>query len=87
MTGGDHPPLLLAHGYTDSGLYWTRVARALEADYNVIMPDARGHGQTPGPAGCIRKWGQRGINWRAWRDEESDDHKTRAVESGNHGPG
>ena len=24
-------------------------SQALEADYNVVMPDARGHGQTPGP--------------------------------------
>lgn len=49
VTGGDKPPLLLAHGYTDNGLYWTRIAQALEADYNVVMPDARGHGLTPGP--------------------------------------
>ena len=48
-TGGDKPPLLLAHGYTDYGLYWTRVAQALEADYDVVMPDARGHGHSPGP--------------------------------------
>jgi pimeloyl-ACP methyl ester carboxylesterase len=43
-TGGDKPPLVLCHGATDDGLCWTRVARALEADYDVIMPDARGHG-------------------------------------------
>ena len=49
-TGGDHPPFVLAHGFTDSGLYWTRVAQALEQDFDVIMPDARGHGQTPNPA-------------------------------------
>ena len=48
-TGGDKPPLLLAHGYTDNGLYWSRVAQALEADYDVVMPDARGHGHSPGP--------------------------------------
>jgi pimeloyl-ACP methyl ester carboxylesterase len=45
-TGGDGPPLVLAHGFTDSGLCWTRTAKALEADYDVIMPDARGHGQS-----------------------------------------
>ncbi len=48
-TGGDKPPLLLAHGFTDNGLYWTRVAQACTDDYDVIMPDARGHGQTPNP--------------------------------------
>jgi pimeloyl-ACP methyl ester carboxylesterase len=44
QTGGGKPPLVLAHGATDSGLCWSRLARALEADYDVIMPDARGHG-------------------------------------------
>lgn len=36
--------LLLAHGITDNGLCWTRLAKALEPDYDVIMFDARGHG-------------------------------------------
>lgn len=48
-TGGDKPPLVLSHGATDSGLCWTRLARALEADYDVIMPDARGHGLSEAP--------------------------------------
>jgi len=43
-TGGDKPPLVLAHGFSDAGLCWIRLARALEEDYDVIMPDARGHG-------------------------------------------
>ena len=43
-TGGDLPPLLLAHGLTDNGLCWTRVARALEHNFDIIMLDARGHG-------------------------------------------
>src|SRR5919199_185948 len=29
--------LVLAHGVTDDGLCWTPVARALEAEYDVIM--------------------------------------------------
>ncbi len=45
-TGGDKPPLVLAHGFSDDGLCWTPVARALEGDYDVIMVDARGHGQS-----------------------------------------
>jgi pimeloyl-ACP methyl ester carboxylesterase len=48
-TGGDKPPLVLSHGATDSGLCWTRLARALESDYDVIMPDARGHGLSEEP--------------------------------------
>ena len=43
-TGGDKPPVVLSHGATDDGLCWTRVTLALEAEYDVIMPDARGHG-------------------------------------------
>ena len=49
-TGGNKPPLVLAHGSTDSGLCFTRVAKVLEADYDVIMPDSRGHGLTEAPA-------------------------------------
>jgi pimeloyl-ACP methyl ester carboxylesterase len=48
-TGGDKPPLVLAHGFSDDGLCWTPVARALEDDYDVIMVDARGHGQSQAP--------------------------------------
>ena len=40
-TGGDRPPVVLAHGFSDDGLCWTPVARAREADYDVIMRDAR----------------------------------------------
>ncbi|MDQ3905597.1 MAG: alpha/beta hydrolase [Actinomycetota bacterium] len=43
------PPVVLAHGFTDSGLCWTPVAAALEADYDLIMVDARGHGQSDAP--------------------------------------
>ncbi|GCE26970.1 putative 2-succinyl-6-hydroxy-2,4-cyclohexadiene-1-carboxylate synthase [Dictyobacter alpinus] len=45
-TGGAHPPVLLLHGFTDSGLCWTPVAQALASDYDVIMFDARGHGRS-----------------------------------------
>jgi pimeloyl-ACP methyl ester carboxylesterase len=40
-TRGDKPPLVLAHGATDSGLCWSRLARTLESEYDVILPDAR----------------------------------------------
>jgi N-formylmaleamate deformylase len=48
-TGGDKPPFVLAHGFSDDGLCWTPVAEALEEDYDVIMPDARGHGRSDAP--------------------------------------
>jgi len=43
-TGGDKPPVVLNHGAMDDGLCWTRVVKALEADYDLIMLDTRGHG-------------------------------------------
>ncbi len=48
-TGGDKPPVVLAHGFSDDGLCWTPVAEVLQADYDVIMVDARGHGRSDGP--------------------------------------
>lgn len=48
-TGGEKPPVLLLHGVTDNGLCWERVARVLAPDYDVIMPDARGHGLSDAP--------------------------------------
>jgi UDP-N-acetylglucosamine 3-dehydrogenase len=46
---GSKPAVVLAHGFSDNGLCWTPVARALERDYDVLMVDARGHGLTDAP--------------------------------------
>ncbi len=48
-TGGDKPALVIVHGITDMGITWSRVARALEGDYDVIMYDRRGHGLSEKP--------------------------------------
>lgn len=48
-TGGSKPPLVLLHGLTANGACWTTLARALEGEYDVIMPDARGHGKSSVP--------------------------------------
>jgi N-formylmaleamate deformylase len=48
-TGGDKPPLIALHGLTGSGACWTPLARALEGDYDVVAPDARGHGKSSAP--------------------------------------
>lgn len=45
-TGGDKPALVINHGAGDDGLCWTRVAKELEAEYDLILPDARGHGRS-----------------------------------------
>jgi pimeloyl-ACP methyl ester carboxylesterase len=43
------PTLVFLHGITDSGLCWPRVVRALEGEYDLVLPDARGHGQSDKP--------------------------------------
>ncbi len=48
-TGGNKPPLILLHGLTANGACWTSVAQSLEGEYDVIMPDARGHGKSSAP--------------------------------------
>ncbi len=42
----DAPPLILLHGGRDHGRSWDRIAEALRADYHVIAPDLRGHGDS-----------------------------------------
>jgi len=41
---GSQPALVLAHGFSDSGKCWLPFAQVMAADYDVILPDARGHG-------------------------------------------
>jgi pimeloyl-ACP methyl ester carboxylesterase len=48
---GDQPALLLLHGLTDNGRYWSRTAAALADRFDVIMLDQRGHGQSARPSG------------------------------------
>jgi N-formylmaleamate deformylase len=48
-TGGSKPPVVLLHGLTGSGACWSSLARALEGEYDVVMPDARGHGDSSTP--------------------------------------
>jgi N-formylmaleamate deformylase len=43
---GDKPALVLLHGLSDNGLCWHPFASDLEADYDLIMYDAYGHGQS-----------------------------------------
>ncbi len=48
-TGGNKLPLILLHGLMANGVCWTGLARVLEKEYDVIMPDARGHGNSSVP--------------------------------------
>ncbi|MCC3160858.1 alpha/beta hydrolase [Hymenobacter sp. 15J16-1T3B] len=53
-TGGAKPPVVLLHGLMTNGLCWSELARVLAPDYDVIMPDARGHGRSSAPAAGYR---------------------------------
>ena len=53
-TGGCKPPVVLLHGLTASGACWIPLARALEGEYDVVMPDARGHGYSSAPRNGYR---------------------------------
>ena len=48
-TGRSKPPLILLHGLTANGACWANFARTLEGEYDIIMPDARGHGKSSAP--------------------------------------
>lgn len=46
---GDGPPIVLAHGFSDSGFRWLPLAENLASEYEVIAYDARGHGHSDAP--------------------------------------
>ena len=43
---GEKPTIVLAHGITDHGLCWHQFAADLEANYDLILYDAYGHGKS-----------------------------------------
>jgi pimeloyl-ACP methyl ester carboxylesterase len=48
---GDGPPVMLLHGFPDSGRLWRHQVPALvEAGFKVIVPDLRGYGRSDKPA-------------------------------------
>src|SRR5689334_23028383 len=47
---GDGPPVILLHGFPDSGRLWRRQVPALaEAGLKAIVPDMRGYGRSDKP--------------------------------------
>lgn len=48
-SGGPKHPVVLLHGLAGNGACWTPLARFLEVEYDVVMPDARGHGKSGSP--------------------------------------
>ncbi|KAI9004988.1 alpha/beta hydrolase fold protein [Hyaloraphidium curvatum] len=51
-SGGSGHPIVLVHGLTDHAMYWAALARDLARDYDVVLYDSRGHGDSEGsPSG------------------------------------
>lgn len=48
---GTRPALLLLHGFPQTHVLWHRVARQLQHDFYLVMPDLRGYGDSSKPAG------------------------------------
>ncbi len=53
-TGGSKPQVVLLHGLMGNGACWSPLARALAAEFDVVMPDARGHGNSTTPPNGYR---------------------------------
>jgi len=51
---GSGPPVVLLHGQPGTAADWIAVARLLEPDFTVIVPDRLGYGRTGGQAGGFR---------------------------------
>ena len=43
------PPVVLLHGFSDAGPCWIRFASDLATEYDLILPDAAGHGGSSAP--------------------------------------
>jgi haloacetate dehalogenase len=48
-TGGDGPPVLLLHGYPQTGQMWRKIAPKLLDAFTVVCPDLRGYGDSDKP--------------------------------------
>ena len=48
-TEGDGPPLLLLHGYPQTGYIWHKIAPQLARDFTIIIADLRGYGDSDKP--------------------------------------
>ena len=47
--GGDGPPLVMLHGYPQTGATWHKVAPAFAEHFRCVVPDLRGYGRSAVP--------------------------------------
>lgn len=50
---GEGDPLVLLHAFTQSGESWRTVTSAFAQDFQLIIPDLRGHGGSTNPSGVF----------------------------------
>ncbi|UIJ71944.1 alpha/beta fold hydrolase [Aurantimonas sp. HBX-1] len=48
-SAGSGPPLLLLHGYPQTGAMWAGIAPRLAERFSVVVPDLRGYGRSSAP--------------------------------------
>jgi haloacetate dehalogenase len=48
-SGGNGPPLLLLHGYTQTHVMWHRLAPVLARRFTLVIPDLPGYGASAVP--------------------------------------
>ncbi len=53
--GGDGPPLVLLHGYPQTGQMWRKMTPTLIRQFSVVCPDLRGYGDSAKPRGGFDK--------------------------------
>src|SRR5262245_53585177 len=51
IEAGSGTPVVLLHGFPLSGAVWSEQQQALSDQFRIIVPDLRGHGKSPAPAG------------------------------------
>ncbi|CCQ58166.1 MULTISPECIES: alpha/beta fold hydrolase [Crocosphaera] len=51
LKGGKGYPMLLLHGYPQTGVMWHKIAEKLAENFTVIIPDLRGYGDSDKPSG------------------------------------
>lgn len=56
--GGDGPPMVLLHGWPQTGRVWRQVMGPLAERYTVVVPDLRGAGASDRPDGGYTKTNQ-----------------------------
>lgn len=56
---GDGPSVVLLHGFTQTGLSWTPVAEHLPMSFDLIAPDAPGHGESSDTRSTIAEHARR----------------------------